>query len=92
MRTRGSGVERLGWGLASASTLGYVLFVASLSYVSRHHPQWLTDGGRMTLAMGAALTFIVAILMITAAYLHRLRRLDSQPGDPEPPSTSGRPR
>lgn len=85
-RTRVAGLERIGWGLASAITLGYVLFVALLSYVARHHPQWLTGGGRMTIAMGAALVFIVAVLTLTAAYLHRLRRRDSQPGGPEPRS------
>jgi uncharacterized membrane protein (DUF485 family) len=73
MSTSGARHERLRWLLSGIVTGAYVLFVAVLSFVARHYPESLTGGGRMTLAMGATVIFIAALLTTTGVYLYRSR-------------------
>lgn len=63
--------DRLGWLLAGIVTGAYVVFVAVLSFVSRHYPELLAVGGRMTFAMGATVIFIAALVALTGVYLYR---------------------
>lgn len=78
--------ERLGWLLAVIATGTYVCFVAALSFVSRHHAEPSPAGGRLTLAMGATVVFIAALVAVTGGYLYRSRQLDEreQAGADEP--------
>jgi uncharacterized membrane protein (DUF485 family) len=74
MLTSSARHERLGWLLAIIATAAYVLFIAVLTFVARRYPELLAGGGRMTLAMGATIIFIAALVVATGVYLRRTRQ------------------
>lgn len=65
--------NHLNWPLTALVVIAYSAFVAALAFVPRHYPELLLDGGRMTFAMGAALAFVAALVLLTAGYLFHNR-------------------
>jgi uncharacterized membrane protein (DUF485 family) len=87
MPVRRLGNRRLGWVLTIIITSTYVVFVAALGFVPRHHPELLGGGNRLPLAMAATLAFITAVVLLTAVFLGRSQsgpQPEQRPAESEP--------